>query len=55
MPRDERRMELFRDTLQECRLMDIDYSDSLFTWERDNLPDNNNRVHLDRGVANEIR
>ncbi|KAA3469419.1 reverse transcriptase [Gossypium australe] len=31
VPRDQRRMEAFRDTLEECQLMDIGYSGAWFT------------------------
>ncbi|KAA3464007.1 reverse transcriptase [Gossypium australe] len=53
LPRDQRRMETFRDTLEECGLMDIGYSGTWFTWERGNLPETNIRERLDRGVAND--
>ncbi|KAA3469174.1 reverse transcriptase [Gossypium australe] len=43
IPRDERRMELFRRVLLDCGLMDM---------ERGNLPETNIRERLDRGVAN---
>ncbi|KAA3462361.1 reverse transcriptase [Gossypium australe] len=52
-PRDPRRMEIFRDTLANCGLMDVGYSGTWFTWERGNLPETNIRERLDRGVANE--
>ncbi|KAA3474024.1 reverse transcriptase [Gossypium australe] len=42
-------MEVFRDTLEECHLMDIGYSGVRYTWERET----NIRERLDRGVANE--
>ncbi|KAA3482719.1 reverse transcriptase [Gossypium australe] len=44
--RDQKRMEAFRDTLEECQLMDIGYSGG-------NLSETNIRERLDRGVANE--
>ncbi|KAA3473894.1 reverse transcriptase [Gossypium australe] len=53
VPRDERRMELFRKVLSECRLMDMGFSRRWFTWERGNLLETNIRERLDRGVANE--
>ncbi|KAK5776858.1 hypothetical protein PVK06_044823 [Gossypium arboreum] len=53
IPREERRMEVFRNALEDCRLMDIGYSRKWFTWERENLPETNIRERLDRGVANE--
>ncbi|KAA3490114.1 reverse transcriptase [Gossypium australe] len=52
LPRDQRRMEVFRDILEECQLMDIGYSGVWYTWERGNLPETNIRERLDRGVAN---
>ncbi|MBA0755210.1 hypothetical protein Gogos_000127 [Gossypium gossypioides] len=52
LPRDERRMELFRRVLEECQLYDVGYEGSWFTWERGNLPETNIRERLDRGVAN---
>ncbi|KAA3467625.1 reverse transcriptase [Gossypium australe] len=51
--RDQGRMDAFRDTLEECQLIDIGYSGTWFTWERGNLPETNIRERLDRGVANE--
>ncbi|KAA3481337.1 LINE-1 reverse transcriptase isogeny [Gossypium australe] len=45
-------MEAFRNTLEDCRLIDIGYSRNWFTWERGNLPETNIRERLDRGVAN---
>ncbi|KAA3468467.1 Exo_endo_phos domain-containing protein [Gossypium australe] len=53
LPRDQKRTEVFRDTLEECRLMDVGYSEAWFTWEKGNLPETNIRERLDRGVANE--
>ncbi|KAA3457985.1 reverse transcriptase [Gossypium australe] len=53
VPREQKRMEAFRDTLEECQLMDIGYSGVWFTWERGNLPETNIRERLDRWVANE--
>ncbi|KAA3454784.1 reverse transcriptase [Gossypium australe] len=52
LPREEKRMEEFRNTLQHCQLFDIGYSGRWFTWERGNLPATNIRERLDRGVAN---
>ncbi|MBA0728204.1 hypothetical protein Golax_001125, partial [Gossypium laxum] len=53
LPRDERRMEAFRETLEECHLVDLGYTGVWFTWERGNLPETNIRERLDRGVAND--
>lgn len=52
LPRDERKMDLFRKTLEDCQLSDIRYFGRWFTWERGNLPETNIRERLDRGVAN---
>ncbi|MBA0672531.1 hypothetical protein Goklo_023940, partial [Gossypium klotzschianum] len=52
LPRDERRIELFRRVLEECQLHDVGYEGSWFTWERGNLPETNIRERLDRGVEN---
>ncbi|KAA3480050.1 LINE-1 reverse transcriptase isogeny [Gossypium australe] len=41
LPRDERRMEVFRNVLEDCPLMDVGYSET------------NIQERLDRGVANE--
>ncbi|KAA3475803.1 reverse transcriptase [Gossypium australe] len=51
--REQRRMDAFRDTLEECQLMDIGYSGTWFTWERGNLLETNIRERWDRRVANE--
>ncbi|KAH1056048.1 hypothetical protein J1N35_034113 [Gossypium stocksii] len=37
IPRDERRMELFRNVLADCDLADVGYSGRWFTWERGSL------------------
>ncbi|KAA3460445.1 reverse transcriptase [Gossypium australe] len=49
LPRDYKRMEVFRDTLEACNLMDIRFSSAWYTWERGNLPETNIRERLDRG------
>ncbi|KAA3479651.1 reverse transcriptase [Gossypium australe] len=49
LPRDYKRMEEFRDTLEACNLMDIEFSRAWYTWERGNLPETNIRERLDRG------
>ncbi|KAA3461195.1 reverse transcriptase [Gossypium australe] len=51
--RDHKKMEAFRETLEDCQLQDIGYSGTWFTWERGNLLETNIRERLDRGVANE--
>ncbi|KAA3468179.1 reverse transcriptase [Gossypium australe] len=53
LPRDPKRMEVFKETLTECQLKDIGFVGALFTWEKGNLPETNIRERLDRGVANE--
>ncbi|KAA3460602.1 reverse transcriptase [Gossypium australe] len=53
VPRDERRMEVFREVLADCGLMDMGFSGRWFKWERGNLPETNIRERLDREVANE--
>lgn len=35
-PREKKRMEEFRDVLEECQLMDIGFLGTRFTWERGN-------------------
>ncbi|KAH1107359.1 hypothetical protein J1N35_011127 [Gossypium stocksii] len=50
LPRDERRMDLFRRTLEECQLVDSGYSGRWFTWERGNLLETNIMEWLDRGL-----
>lgn len=51
-PRDEKRMEVFWDTLAVCGLFDIGFFGTWFTWERGNTSATNIRERLDRGVAN---
>ncbi|KAA3465353.1 reverse transcriptase [Gossypium australe] len=46
--REERKMESFREVLEECRLEDIGYSGVWFTWERGNFAETNIRERLDR-------
>ncbi|KAA3470848.1 reverse transcriptase [Gossypium australe] len=52
LPREKKRMEDFRNALEDCQLIDVGYSGNWFTWERGNLPKTNIRERLDRGVAN---
>lgn len=52
LPRDERRIEVFRNVLEDCHLMDVGYSGNWFTWERGNFSETNIQERLDRGVAN---
>ncbi|KAA3487354.1 reverse transcriptase [Gossypium australe] len=52
LPREETRTEAFRNTLEDCRLINVGYSGNWFTWERGNLRETNIRECLDRGVAN---
>lgn len=46
-------MELFRQVIDDCGLMDVGYSGSWYTWERGNLPEINIHERLDRALANE--
>ncbi|XP_016694556.2 uncharacterized protein [Gossypium hirsutum] len=52
LPRNERRIELFQKTLEDCHLFDVGYEGNWFTWERGNLSETNIQERLDRGVAN---
>ncbi|KAA3474021.1 reverse transcriptase [Gossypium australe] len=47
--REERRMIAFREALEDCKLMDLGFQGTWFTWERGNLPETNIRERLDRG------
>lgn len=51
--REEKRMEMFRDTLSYCDLLDVGFVGPRFTWERRNSVRTNIRERLDRVVANE--
>ncbi|KAA3473246.1 reverse transcriptase [Gossypium australe] len=53
IPRYERKIEAFRETLEDCQLEDIGHSGVWFAWERGNFAENNVKERLDRGVANE--
>ncbi|KAA3460833.1 reverse transcriptase [Gossypium australe] len=53
LPRDEKKMEEFKQVLDDCQLTDLGYSGKWFTWERGNLPETNIQERLDRGVGNE--
>ncbi|KAA3486868.1 reverse transcriptase [Gossypium australe] len=52
-PRDERKIEAFQETLEDCQLEDIGYSGVWFTWERGNFAETNIKERLERGVVNE--
>lgn len=39
LTRDDGRMEMFREILEDCQLFDMGYSGLWFTWERGNLPE----------------
>lgn len=44
-------MEEFHEVLEDCRLMDVGYSGSWFTWERENLSKKKKTLErLNRGV-----
>lgn len=47
-------MKAFRGVLWDCGLFYLRNLGSWFTWERRNLPGNNIRERLDRGVLNEL-
>lgn len=49
IPKDERRMEMLRDTLDAYGLVDIEYSERWFTLERGNLPTTNISEWLEMG------
>lgn len=53
VPREERRMEVFREALKHCGLVDMGYSGAWYTLERGNIPKTNIRERLDRAVAND--
>ncbi|KAA3466274.1 reverse transcriptase [Gossypium australe] len=53
IPREEKKMELFREALEDCQLQDVGFSGTWFTWDRGNFAATNIRERLDRGVANE--
>ncbi|KAA3480252.1 reverse transcriptase [Gossypium australe] len=53
LPREEKKMEEFRQVLADCQVEDLGYSGNWFTWERGNLPETNIQERLDRGVGNE--
>ncbi|KAA3467408.1 reverse transcriptase [Gossypium australe] len=50
--REERQMDAFRKTLDDCELADLGFSGHWYTWERGRLVSNNIRERLNRGVAN---
>ncbi|KAA3483658.1 reverse transcriptase [Gossypium australe] len=52
LPREERRMEAFHNTLEDYQLIDVGYSENWFTWERGNFLETNIRERLDRGLTN---
>jgi hypothetical protein len=45
-------MELFRDCLDECNLVDLGFSGPKYTWSNRQDAQCNIRVRLDRAVAN---
>ncbi|KAH1098260.1 hypothetical protein J1N35_015181 [Gossypium stocksii] len=54
IPRDERKIEKFRNVLENCQLVDVGFFGNWFTWKRGNLPETNIRECLNRGVANDM-
>ncbi|KAA3477739.1 reverse transcriptase [Gossypium australe] len=50
--REERQIDAFRKTLDDCELADLGFSEQWYTWERGRLVSNNIREQLDRGVVN---
>lgn len=48
----EKRMEGFREILNECGLFGMGFFGSWFTWKRGNLAFTNIKERLERGVAN---
>lgn len=53
IPREERRMKVFRETLEVYQLEDLGFMGTWYTWERGNLLETNIRERLDRRVAND--
>ncbi|MBA0803259.1 hypothetical protein Gohar_013495 [Gossypium harknessii] len=51
IPRDDRRIEEFRNVLEDCALEDIGYIGPWFTWECGNLHETNIKERLDREVT----
>lgn len=51
-PREQSRMEEFREVLEEFQLMEICFLGTWFTWERGNLSETKIHEKLDKGVAN---
>lgn len=49
IPRDEKQMESFQNTLAKCDLFDLGFLGRWYTWERENLSTSNIREHLDKG------
>lgn len=49
MPKEERRIEVFRKVIEEYQLMDVGYSGVWFTWEIGNFPETNIKERFDRG------
>jgi hypothetical protein len=50
--RDENQMELFRDCLDDCGLMDMGFIGPKYTWTNRQDGERNIKVRLDRAVAN---
>ncbi|XVF71729.1 hypothetical protein PTKIN_Ptkin12aG0063000 [Pterospermum kingtungense] len=52
-PRPKWQMKNFRNTVDECGLVDLGFIGKWFTWERGSNVDSRVHVRLDRGMANE--
>lgn len=50
--RGEHQMKLFRECLEDCKLVDLGFSGPKFTWNNRQSGDNNVKVRLDRATAN---
>lgn len=52
-PRYARRMEAFKDVIDDCCLVDLGFLGPWFTWERGNFTETNIRERLGRGLTSE--
>ena len=51
-PRSESQMELFRECLDDCGLVDLGFSGPMYTWSNKQAGSSLVRVRLDRAVGN---